>query len=145
MLQAGQRSRKSTWLPRARSIVSTGHPPGPRLTLVSLGALQVTGCHPETLLGTFHRQHLWKVKLILPTAPRPSVDRQGFCPLPLHGHRAALQGPPSIHSCPAQGNGAPQTQIPHPEGMGGGGIRRGSLGLTRWPALHDVVSVSWSL
>ena len=64
------------------------------------------------------------------------MDRQGFCPLPQHGHRAALQGPPSIHSCPAQGS---------PEGVGGGGFRRGSLGLTRWPALHHVVSVSWSL
>ena len=105
-----------------RSIVSTGHLPGLRLTLLSLGALQVTSCCPETFPGT-----LWTAPLesgarparcTQPPSGEPSGERQGFCPLRPQGHRAAVQGPPSVHSCSAQGSGVPRTQTPHPEGVG---------------------------
>lgn len=70
VLQAGQKQEKhmASGGPEHRE-----HGPPLRLTLVSLGALQLTGCRPETFLGTFHRQHVWKVELILPTAPSPHL------------------------------------------------------------------------
>lgn len=117
MLQAGQRSRKSTWLPRTQSIVSAGHPPGPRLALVSLGALQVTDCCPETFLGTFHRQHLWKVQLVLTTAPSPHLgghpwpDRASV-PSPCTVTVLLCEGPPQSTAAPPKATGHPKLRCP---------------------------------
>ena len=113
--------------------MSTGHLPSLRLTLVSLGALQVMSWCPETFLGTLCGQHLWKVELILPTAPsphlgsHPGTDRASVLSL----HRVTMllcKGRLQSAAAPPKAAGHPEPRHPILKAQVGG-FRRGSPGV----------------
>ena len=113
--------------------MSTGHLPSLRLTLVSLGALQVTSWCPETFLGTLCGQHLWKVELILPTAPSPHLgshlgtDRASV--LSLHRFTVLLcKGRLQSAAAPPKAAGHPEPRHPILKAQVGG-FRRGRPGV----------------